>query len=115
MKCEEVYKAWLSDQTEEMRADHKKDPMLFSNKWINDWMNEYKVSLRKPNKRYQIKSDDHIERITEYLKNIWLVRKFFIDRVGIDPPTLNGDQMPLHRNESSTQKNFELYWGRYIC
>ena len=39
MKCEEVYKAWLSDQTEEMRADHKKDPMMFSNKWINDWMN----------------------------------------------------------------------------
>ena len=54
MKCEEVYKAWLSDQTEEMRADHKKDPMMFSNKWINDCMNEYKVSLRKPNKRYQI-------------------------------------------------------------
>ena len=108
MKCEEVYKAWLSEQTEEMRADHKKDPMMFSNKWMNDWMNEYKVSLRKPNKRYQIKSDDRIERITEYLQNIWLVRKFFIDRVGIDPLIINGDQMPLHRNESSTQKTLNF-------
>ena len=37
-----------------------------------------------------------------------MVRKFFIDRVGIDPPIINGDQMPLHRNESSTQKTLNF-------
>ena len=65
-------------------------------------MNEYGVSLS--NKRFQIKQADREERITEYLKNIWTVRKFFVDNFGVDPPIINGDQMPLHRNESSTQK-----------
>ena len=32
------------------------------------------------------------------------VRKYFIDEYGVDPPVINGDQMPLHRNESATQK-----------
>ena len=67
-------------------------------------MSEYGVSLSHPNKRFQIMQTDREERIFEYLKNICTVRKYFIENFGIDPPVLNGDQMPLHRNESSTQK-----------
>ena len=67
-------------------------------------MQEYNVSIRKPNKRSQIKEADCEERIFEYLKNIWTVRKFFIDNFGVDPPIINGDQMPLHRNESASQR-----------
>ena len=29
---------------------------------------------------------------------------FFIEKYGVDPSSINGDQMPLHRNESSQQK-----------
>ena len=61
------------------------------------------VSLRKLSKRFQIKLADREERISEYLKNIWTVQKFFIDNFGVDPPIINGDQMPLHRNESASQ------------
>lgn len=39
----------------------------------------------------------------EYLKNIWTVRKFFINNFGIDPPVIKDNQMPLYRNENSTQ------------
>ena len=67
-------------------------------------MSEHGVSLHHPNKRFQIMQADGKERIFEYLKNIWTVRKYFIENFGVDPPVLNGDQMPLHRNESSTQK-----------
>ena len=70
-------------------------------------MKEYNVSLRKPNKKYAIKKD-RIIRIKDYLKNICTVRKYFIDKYGVDPPAINGDQMPLHRNKSANQKTLSL-------
>ena len=42
-------------------------------------------------------------RVQDYLKNIWNVRNYFITKFGIDPPVINDDQMPLHRNESNGQ------------
>ena len=71
-------------------------------------MREYGVSLRHPNKRFQIKQADREERVFEYLKNIWTVRKFFLDNFGVDPPVINGYQMPLHRNESSSLKTLNF-------
>ena len=71
-------------------------------------MVEHGVSLRHPNKRFQIMQADHEERIFEYLKNIWTVCKYFIENFGVDPPVLNSDQMPLHQNESSTQKTLNF-------
>lgn len=71
-------------------------------------MNEFGVSLRHPNKRFQIKQADRVEHVSEYLKNIWTVRKFFMNNYGVDPLIINGDQMPLHRNESSSQKTLNF-------
>lgn len=99
-----LYDHWLEQQPDEI----KQLELVFSNKWIKGWMTEFNVSLRNPNKRYQIKQEDRKERISEYIKNIWRVRKFFINNFGVDPPIINGDQMPLHRNESSTQKTFNV-------
>jgi len=73
-QCKIVYEQWLSQQEEEIPEEKK---IVFSNKWIRGWMHEYNVSLRKPNKRFQIKQADREERIFEYIKNIWTVRKFF--------------------------------------
>ena len=69
---------------------------------------EYNVSRRKPNKRFQIKQTDREERIFEYLKNNWTVQKFFINNFGINPPIINGDQMPLHRNESASPRTLNF-------
>ena len=63
-------------------------------------MQEFNVSLRKPNKRFSISGEDRKERIIEYIKNIWRIRKYFLDTFGVEVPIINGDQMPLHRNES---------------
>ena len=70
-------------------------------------MKEYGVSLRHPNKRFQIKQSDR-EEIYVYLKNVWTVRKCFIDNYGVDPPIINVDQMPLHKKESSVQKTLNF-------
>ena len=71
-------------------------------------MKEYNVSLQKPNKKYAIKKEDQIIRIKDYLKINWTVRKYFIDKYGVYPPVTNGDQMPLHRSESASQKTLFL-------
>ena len=39
---------------------------------------------------------------------MWTVRKIFIDNFSVDPLIINGDQMPHHRNESSTQKTLNI-------
>ena len=76
----------------------------FRNFWIKGWENEFGISLRKPYKRFSINKSDLIERLQDYLRNIWTLRLFFIEKYGVNPPIINGDQMPLHRSESSRQK-----------
>ena len=71
-------------------------------------MAEYNVSLRKPNKRFQIKQSDPEERVYKYVKNVWTIRKFFTDNFSVDPLVINDDQMPLHRNKSASQKTLNI-------
>ena len=94
-QCKFFNEHWLAQQPEEVPEDKK---ITFSNRWIHNWTREYGVSLRHPNKSFQIIQADREERILEYLKNIWTVRKYFIENFGVEPPVLNVDQMPLHRN-----------------
>ena len=78
-KCQQVYDEWLKQQPEPVP---EQDQLKFSKYWIQDWMKEYNVSLRKPNEKYAIKKEDRIIRIKDYFKNIWTVRKYFIDKYG---------------------------------
>ena len=71
-------------------------------------MNEYRVSLKKPNKRFSISKTDRKDRIIELLKNVWRVRYWFKSAFGKEITVINGDQMPLHRNENSSQKTLSL-------
>ena len=84
----------------------EEEQLKFSNQWVKGWKLEYGVSLRHPNKRYSISKEDCSIRVQDYLKNIWNVRHYFITKFGIDLPIMNGDQIPLHRNESSGQTTF---------
>ena len=36
MKYEEIYKTWLSGQSEEVRQNQKENTMMFSNQWVKD-------------------------------------------------------------------------------
>ena len=110
--CKIFYEQCLSQQEKEVPEEKK---IVFSNKWIRGWMQEYNVSLRKPNKRFQIKQADREERIFEHLKNTWTEWKFFIDNFGVDPPIINGDQMPVPCNESASQRTLNFTGlGTYV-
>ena len=42
------------------------------------------------------------------------MRNYSIRKHNIVPPVVNGDQMPIHRNESSEQKNASVQEPKYI-
>ena len=61
--------------------------------------------MKRPNKRCSIKREDLLIRLRDYLQNVWTVRRFFIQKYGVDPPIINGDQMPLRRNKTAQEKS----------
>ena len=110
LKAKTFYEDWLLQNA----GTPDEEKLQFSNQWIKGRETEYGVSLRKPNKRYSISREDCIIRVQDYLTNIWSLRYYLIKTFGVDPPVINGDQMPLHRNESSGQatlgfKNKEVF------
>ena len=98
LQAKKLYDEWLLQHPVPLNEQLK-----FTKPWIQGWEKEYGVSLRKPNKRYSISKDDCVIRVKDYLQNIWHIRNYFLTKFGTDPPIINGDQMPLHRNESSAQ------------
>ena len=64
-QCQVFYDKWLAQQPEEIPVEKR---IVFLNRWIKNWMREYGVSLRDPNKRFQTKQADREERVFEYLK-----------------------------------------------
>ena len=104
-KAKELYNLWLENQPEIVPPEKQ---LQFTNPWVYGWMKEFGVSLRKPNKRFAISQEDRVERIEEYIMNILIIRKFFWDKFGIIIPIYNGDQMPIHRNESHGVKTFNF-------
>ena len=105
VKAKELYDIWMKRQPIPIPLE---DQLKFSDPWIKSWMTEYGVSLKKPNKRFSIKQEDRITRLLEYLKNVMRVRYFFLEKYKVDPPIINGDQMPLHRNESCSLKTMNI-------
>ena len=78
-QCKIFQEQQPAQQSKEVPENKK---IVFSNRWIRNWMSEYGFSLRHPDKWFQINQTDREERIADYLKNIWTVR--------VDPPIVNG-------------------------
>ena len=104
-KCQPFYLEWLEQQPVPIAEDEQ---LQFGKHWIQDWMSEYYVSAREPNRRYSSKMEHRVVRIQDHLKNILIVRKFFLDTYGIGPPIINREQMPLYRNERASQRTLSL-------
>ena len=104
LKAKELYAKWLIHNPSEPKSQ-----LWFGSKWIKELEDKYGVLLRKPNKRFSIKKEDLVTRIEDFLQNLWTVRNFFIKKYGIDPPAINGDQMPL------IPKNIGIQRVGYIC
>ena len=69
LKAKKLYAKWLIHNPTE-----PENQLRFGSQWIKEWEDEYRVSLRKPNKRFSIKKEDLVTRIGDYLQNVWTVR-----------------------------------------
>ena len=87
VKANELYDEWLREN-----STPESERLKFGNQWIKMWEKEYGISLRKPNKRYSIKKEDLIERLQDYLKNLWSIQYYIIEKYEVDPHIINGDQ-----------------------
>ena len=108
-KCKQLHQAHIEykEQEGETVTDEERN-LKFSRTWVYSWMQQYRVSLKRPNKRYALPQAVRKDRIVQFLKNIWRLRHYFLKRHGIEPVIWGGDQMPLHRSEqtSRTTMNF---------
>ena len=104
-KCVELRQAALARKRQQGEVVmEEEENMKFTKPWVRRWMRDYRVSLRKPNKRIALPQATRKRRILQFLKNVYRIRHYFTRTYHVDPTIWSGDQMPLHRLESSGSK-----------
>ena len=58
---------------------------------------------------------DLVERHEDCFKNILSNRHYFLEKYGMDPPIINGNEITLHRNKRSRQKNLNFKSEKKNC
>ena len=90
------------------KTGEKAQELKFTDEWVDGWCKEYGISLKHPNKRFSIAQDICKDIIIQFLKNVWRTRYWWLTKQKMDPPILSADQIPLHRNEQSTEKTLNI-------
>ena len=78
-------------------------PDVKSSHWLNGWTRQYRISLRRPNRKYKVPLGVLQERLAIFWANIARVRKFIQLTKGYDPHMTNIDQSPYRKNEAGSQ------------
>ena len=71
--------------------------------WFKRWEEEYGLSMRKANRKYQVPRAVLKERLELFLVSLFSIRLFISLVFGYDPLILNWDQSPFHHNETGAQ------------
>ena len=79
------------------------DPPRITNHWLSSWKRRYRLSLRRPNRKYKVQLAVLEERLQAFWLNLARVRKFAQMMYGYDPAITNCDQSPYHKNEAGSQ------------
>ena len=76
--------------------------------WFKRWEDEYGLSMRKANRKYQVPRTVQKERMELFWTSLFRVRLFIQKKFGYDPVLYNFDQTPYHHNESGSQNKATL-------
>ena len=77
-------------------------------KWLNGLLREYRVSLRKPNRKFKVPRAILADRLRIFWINVAMVRKLVLLHWGYDPHCTNVDQSPFHGNEAGSKESNTL-------
>ena len=87
-----------------MDAGVPADSVVVDCGWLRRWRREYRVSLRKPNRRWKVPRAVLLERLRIGWCNVFRIRKFINLVHGYDPVQINFDQTPYHMNEAGSKE-----------
>jgi len=77
-------------------------------RWFAGWEEEYGLSMRLANRKYQVPRPVLKERLEIFWANLFRLRLLIQHVFGYDPVILNFDQSPFHHNESGAQNKRTL-------
>ena len=73
-------------------------------KWLLGWRREYRISLKKPNKRWKVSREVLVSRLKILWLNIHRVRRWIQLTFGYDPEIWSFDQKPFYRNHAGSKR-----------
>jgi len=76
--------------------------------WLGRWAEDYGLSMRKANRKFQVPRAVLKERIEIFWTTLFNMRFFIKSSFGYDPMILNFDQSPFHHNETGSQNRLTL-------
>ena len=71
--------------------------------WLKRWLEEYGLSLKQANRKYQVPRAVVKERLEIFNVNLFRLRLLCLRLLGYEPAMLNFDQSPFHNNETGAQ------------
>ena len=86
----------------------KVEQVELSSRWFSQWRHEYRLSLRRPNRRYTVPKVVLAERLEIGWLNVFRVRATILALTGYDPHVENWDQSPFHHNETGSNNQKTL-------
>ena len=80
----------------------KPAPPVICAHWLRAWQIEYRISLRKPNRKYKVPKNVLGDRLQIFWRNLVRVRHLAVQLLGYDLDVINVDQSPFHVNEAGS-------------
>ena len=93
-----------------LRNGQRPSPPLITGQWLQDWRMEYRVSFRKPNRKFKVARAVLEERLSLFWLNVARVRALAVAGLGYDLEVWNLDQSPFHMNESGAASLLVCNW-----
>ena len=84
------------------------NPPVVTGKWLAEWRYEYRVSFRKPNRKFKVPKHVLESRLEIFWLNVYRIRKLAVLVLGYDVEFENMDQSPFHMNEAGSQNALTL-------
>ena len=76
--------------------------VLINSPWINAFLDEYRISQRRPNRKFKVPREVLKQRLKIFWLMLAVIRTIIDYHHGYDPKMRNIDQSPFHRNEAGS-------------
>lgn len=83
-----------------LNAGVEPQPPTISWHWLKAWRMEYRVSFRRPNRKFKVPRKVLEQRLHAFWCNLVRLRQLAVHILGYDLEAINLDQSPFHMNEA---------------